>query len=355
MRLRMVPHLAFGAPSFATSTLMPAPINEEVVKSFRQSKTLRFHKPQTIISSIDFDDSGLNCITAGNDDSVQLYDAKNGRHTKTVFSKKYGCSLARFTHHSMNCVCASTKPDAAHRIQYLSLHDNQYIRYFRGHTDRVTAIEMSPLEDQFLSASLDNTVRLWDLRSQNAQGILNTAAPCLVGFDPASVVFAVASQPLQSVSLYALKHFDRRPFLTFNVPDCNGQWSKVELANNGKLLLLSTTGDRHFVFDAFNGELVASLVGHGALPANQDYRVQPPSHAAFTVDGQFVFGSAADGKICVWDVSKGKGTIKPLTYLEPKSRAVGPEYITAFNPKTMLFATASDDLTFWLPDREIVS
>ena len=47
----------------------------------------------------------------------------------------------------------STKSD--HAIRYHSLHQNVYIRHFPGHTDRVTSLEMSPIEDQFLSCSTD--------------------------------------------------------------------------------------------------------------------------------------------------------------------------------------------------------
>jgi WD40 repeat protein len=52
-------------------------------------------------------------------------------------------------------------------IRYLSLHDNQYVRYFKGHKDKVTQLEVSPTDDMFISASRDHSVRLWDLRSPN--------------------------------------------------------------------------------------------------------------------------------------------------------------------------------------------
>lgn len=72
----------------------------------------------------------------------------------TLYSKKYGVTLARFTHHKNNVIYASTKEDGNDRsrprffyktvkilskidtLRYLSIHDNKYIRYFRGHKKR---------------------------------------------------------------------------------------------------------------------------------------------------------------------------------------------------------------------------
>ena len=52
-------------------------------------------------------------------------------------------------------------------IRYLSLHDNQYLRYFSGHQKRVTSLDLCPVNDMFISASIDDSVRIWDLRSPN--------------------------------------------------------------------------------------------------------------------------------------------------------------------------------------------
>ena len=43
------------------------------------------------------------------------------------------------------------------------MYDNSYLRYFKGHRDRVLSISMCPAADTFISSSLDATVRLWDL------------------------------------------------------------------------------------------------------------------------------------------------------------------------------------------------
>ena len=38
-------------------------------------------------------------------------------------------------------------------LRYHSLHDNQYLRYFDGHTQPITTIAMSPKNDMFMSAA----------------------------------------------------------------------------------------------------------------------------------------------------------------------------------------------------------
>lgn len=53
------------------------------------------------------------------------------RHVKKIMSGKYGVHLARYTHKSSAIIHTSTKEDDS--IRYLSLHDNTYLRYFRGH------------------------------------------------------------------------------------------------------------------------------------------------------------------------------------------------------------------------------
>ncbi|KAG1059729.1 hypothetical protein G6F42_028210 [Rhizopus arrhizus] len=63
------------------------------------------------MSSISFNDTGEYCVTAGDDDSLNVYNCKEGTVRSTLYSKKYGVTLARFTHHKNNVIYASTKED----------------------------------------------------------------------------------------------------------------------------------------------------------------------------------------------------------------------------------------------------
>lgn len=58
------------------------------------------------------------------------------RLKETIYSKKYGVDLVRFVpNHTSNVICAS-KNSWDHTLRLLSLSDNQYLRYFKGHRDR---------------------------------------------------------------------------------------------------------------------------------------------------------------------------------------------------------------------------
>ncbi|GAB7347124.1 hypothetical protein MBLNU459_g3248t1 [Dothideomycetes sp. NU459] len=326
-----------------------------------------FKTPGLHYTSLDFDTTGELLLLARTDDTLQIYNTKAGAHAKELKSQKYGCALARFTHHAQSLIYASTKIDDG--IRYLSTHDNSYIRYFRGHQKRVTSLTMCPSGDTFLSASQDDTVKLWDLRSANAQGSMNLHGAYLTAYDPSATVIAIASPPTQTILLYDVRNFDKPPFATFDLLDIErryahfGQrpgegWTSLEFSNNGQYVLLATNGAGHFVLDAFDGSLKAFLhrpQGPTPVPASLSSEGQQPTlqgDACFTSDGRYVVSGSAQSGLLVWDMlgeKRSDGTMQPMTDLPgPKTSTV-----VGVNPRYNLLATAGSEVMLWLPDPDL--
>ncbi|KAL9625976.1 MAG: hypothetical protein Q9204_007682, partial [Flavoplaca sp. TL-2023a] len=179
-----------------------------------------------------------------------------------------------------------------------------------------------PRDDTFLSCSADNTVRLWNLKSQYAQARLNLATPYLAAYDPSATVIAVASASTSSILLYDVRNYDKPPFATFDMrqydpPPAPGgsnipEWTKLEFSNDGKSLLVTTNHVQgHLLLDAFSGELKAHLprpyqptwgILRSAPSMTPSKSPLGQGDTSFSPDGRYVVGSSgADRDAVVWD------------------------------------------------------
>lgn len=289
---------------------------------------------------------------------------------KILYSKKYGVDLPRFTHKNTAIVHASTKEDDT--VRYHSLHDNKYLQYFKGHKDRVVSLEVSPVDDGFMSASLDKTVRLWDLRTPNCRGLLNLPSSPIVAYDASGLVFAVAVNHYQRILLYDQANFDKAPFLTITLDDPTLALvsyppraiyvTSLSFSTNGKYLLIGCSGDAHYILDAFEGHLLAKLEGHVGLERRKlgtqlgidPVRGSSGEEVCWTPDSKFVISGSLDGKICIWDlqnlptvVVSADGKPQPPRRLQPISSIEGhpgPSRCVRFNPRLAMLCTAGSEL-----------
>ncbi|TAQ90649.1 hypothetical protein B7494_g1027 [Chlorociboria aeruginascens] len=335
-------------------------------KHFSRNPTSSGHgKPPNLLSailSLDFDDEGAQLLTSESDNSLQIYNVKEGKHSKTCLSQKYGVNHAIFGHAT------------GYTIRYLSTHDNSYIRYFEGHEQNVTCLALHPGQDNFLSCSEDNTLRIWDASTKNACGRLNLNGAYLAAWDPSGNVFAVASPTAQTILLYDQRNFDKEPFSTFDMLEAchelptsspNQGWNKLEFSNDGKYILLGTTGHSHYLLDAFKGELKTSLrrdrggsrrlaAGEHA-PQDEDLNDQvytSTGDCCFTSDGRYVISGCRGQDVLVWDTL----TPVPEKELWPTHTLPfkGDCAVVAFNPRYNFFATADKEVVFWVPDMSAI-
>jgi COMPASS component SWD2 len=69
---------------------------------------------------------------------------------------------------------------------------------------------MSPADDTFITASIDNTVRLWDLRTSPATALLSIppSSSVYANFDQTGVIFGVGID-LDSIRLYDTRNYGK--------------------------------------------------------------------------------------------------------------------------------------------------
>jgi len=158
------------------------------------------------------------------DFSVSLYDLERGDKVNTYFSKRYGVDLVKFTHHN-KCILAASKRDNHYRIMYWSLHDNNILCSFIGHTDSITSIDLNPADSTFVSQSKDNTTRVWEYEKKQCKiRISKSRASC---FDSTGMILSClfakkeseSSRIVQQVHLFNTENYGEKPFSIFSIED----------------------------------------------------------------------------------------------------------------------------------------
>ncbi|KAL1521158.1 hypothetical protein AB1Y20_022711 [Prymnesium parvum] len=299
-------------------------------------RVLREHTAQ--INAIDFSHDGELLASSADDGRLCLYSCQHGSTSKTTNCSRHGCRLVRFTHDPYTVLVASAQEDG--EIRYLSLHDDRYLRYFKAHTKRVVSLELSPKEDLFASAALDDTARIWDLRSTDCTAVMRFASEGeqpAVAFDPQGVVLAAACAG--QTKLFDLRAYASGPFLTFpSEPHAPKSFSCIKFSSDGKMMLQCTAPHapqpKVLLLDAFKGNLLQTFVGH-------DNSAGLPLEASFSADSDYVLAGSEDGSIWRWHTRTGLSL--PVLKGHP-----GPVTAVKCSPTRMMMASACSYLCLWL-------
>ncbi|OMO57055.1 hypothetical protein CCACVL1_26037 [Corchorus capsularis] len=302
--------------------------------------------PSGRISSMDFHRTSNYLVTASEDESIRLYDVSSATCLKTINSKKYGVDLVCFTSHPTT-VIYSSKNGWDESLRLLSLHDNKYLRYFKGHHDRVVSLSLCSRNECFISGSLDRTVLLWDQRADKCQGLLRAQGRPAIAYDDQGLVFAVASGGY--IRMFDARKFEKGPFEIFSVGGDVSDANVVKFSNDGRLMLLTTMSGHIHVLDSFRGTLLST---YSVKPVSSNSTLE----ASFSPEGMFVISGSGDGRAYAWSVRSGKEVASWMMSSEPSvlnwnwvNTETEPPVIK-WAPGSLMFVTGSTELSFWVPD-----
>ncbi|KAI8541166.1 hypothetical protein RHMOL_Rhmol08G0040400 [Rhododendron molle] len=304
---------------------------EEIIQSMEVGMAFRDYSGR--ISSMDFHRTSSYLVTASADESIRLYDVANATCLKTINSKKYGVDLVCFTSHPTT-VIYSSKNGWDESLRLLSLNDNKYLRYFKGHHDRVVSVSLCCRKECFISGSLDRTVLLWDQRAEKCQGLLHVQGRPATTYDDQGLVFAVAFGGC--IRMFDARSYEKGPFEIFSVGGDMSDANVVKFSNDGRLMLLTTKDGHIYVLDSFRGTLLATF---NVKPVLSDATLE----ASFSPEGMFVISGSGDGNVYAWSVRSGKEVASWMsTETEPP--------VIKWAPGSPMFVTGSSELSFWIPD-----
>ncbi|KAI6206021.1 hypothetical protein M3Y94_00858500 [Aphelenchoides besseyi] len=327
-----VRRVALPPNSIGTQKINSFKVVEDALKNMQTYQVFRDNTAR--INHMDYSHDGKLLISSSDDDSMVVYDLDKATKLQTVNSKKYGVCLIQFAHDNKSVIHASSKVD--NTIRYLSIDNKQYLRYFTGHVKRVRSLSMSPVDECFLSCSLDNSMRLWDLRVQTCQAILINNVPAIASFDRNGMVFGVALGS-KMLKMYDIRHFDRGPFLTINLPsECHSEASNMQFSPNNKLAVIGTRSDELYVVDTFESKFLHRLRGH----KNDNHVNLKPT---FAPGSRHVICGGTDNTISVYSLAKGEICQRYRT--EHKT----PIENVIFNRKYLMMCTSCTEVRVWLP------
>jgi WD40 repeat protein len=217
-------------------------------------------------------------------------------------------------------------------LRVWDLESGQSVRTLEGHSNLVNGVAITPDGRRAVSASRDRTLRVWDLESgetlQTLQGHTGSVYAVAVTSDGRR---AVSGSKDQTLRMWDLESGQALRTLEGHTEEVRA----VAVTPDGRRVVSASEDKTLRVWDLESGQLLRTLEGHtGWVRA-----------VAVTPDGRRAVSASNDQTLRVWDL----GTGQPLRTLEGHTNIV---YAVAVTPDGRRVVSASEDKTLRLWDLE---
>jgi len=164
-------------------------------------------------------------------------------------------------------------------------------REFKGHTDYIYGVAISPDGKYLATGSVDKTIRLWDIATGETIKVLNGHTDTVEG-----VVFSPDGKYLlTSCDDGTARLWDVATGQTVKVFTTTSGMGYIAFSPDGKYFVSASPDSVGRIWDVASGEIVHTLIGHTGYT----------TRAAYSTDGKYVLTGGHDNTARLWGAATG--------------------------------------------------
>lgn len=167
------------------------------------------------------------------------------------------------------------------------------VKKYQAHAGRVQAVRFNEEATLIFSASIDGTVKIWDVKSREFDPIqiLDDAKDSVTSLCLANHEILTSSLD-QRVRIYDIRYGKMfEDYIGHNL-------TSINISHDQQCFLVGTLSSQLMLFDKINGKLLQTFLDY----TNNTYMIEN----AFSNDDQFVYSGSEDGRLICWSLLTGK-------------------------------------------------
>ncbi|CAF1427397.1 unnamed protein product [Rotaria sordida] len=249
----------------------------------------KFPAAQGAIRCVRYNIDGNYCLTSGSDRTIKLWKPDSSLAIKT------------YTGHSQEVLDVHSSYDNSRlcsgggdkRVLYIDVMSGKIMKKYQAHAGRVQAVRFNEEASIIFSASIDGTVKIWDIKSREYDPIqvLDDAKDSVTSLSLGNNELLTSSLD-QRVRIYDIRYGKLyEDYIGHNL-------TYINISHDQQCFLVGTLSSQIMLFDKINGKLLQTFVDY----TNNTYMIEN----ALSNDDQYIYSGSENGRLICWNLLTAK-------------------------------------------------